>query len=139
MRYCLPTAKVEDYNIMVDSKNFLINQLKMISKYMITFEKLQLVKEVITLWSHIVTTFCLLDYNYFKKHYKIIATDLRKQQPLDADPNAIQQINFIGNLRGANNRVIFFHYWRSERNHFRFFTRICESFVILFCFKKVSI
>ena len=57
-----------------------------------------------------MTTFCLLDYNYFEKHYKIIATDLRKQQPLDADPNAIQQINFIGNLRGANNRVIFFHY-----------------------------
>ena len=57
-----------------------------------------------------MTTFCLLDYNYFKKHYKIIATDLRKQQPLDADPNAIQQINFIGNLHGANNRVIFFHY-----------------------------
>ena len=49
LRYCLPTAKVEDYNVMVDSKNFLINQLKMISKYMITFEKLQLVKEVITL------------------------------------------------------------------------------------------
>ena len=52
----------------------------------------------------------LQDYNYFKKHYKIKATNLRKQQALDADTNAIQQINFIENPRGANNRVIFFHY-----------------------------
>ena len=36
----------------------------------------------------------MLDYNYFKKHYKIVATNLSKQQALDADPRAIQQINF---------------------------------------------
>ena len=35
------------------------------------------------------TTGCLLDYNYFKKYYKIIAIDLSKQQALDADPRAI--------------------------------------------------
>ena len=54
------------------------------------------------------TTGCLLDYNYFKKHHKIIVIDLRKQQTLDADPKAIQQINFIGNRDGNNNRLIFF-------------------------------
>ena len=32
------------------------------------------------------TTSCLLDYVYFKNHYKLIAIDLRKQQELDADP-----------------------------------------------------
>ena len=42
------------------------------------------------------TTNCLLDY-YFNKHYKMIAIDLSKQQALDADPKAIQQINFTGN------------------------------------------
>ena len=42
------------------------------------------------------TTSCLLDY-YFNKHYKMIAIDLSKQQALDADPKAIQQINFTGN------------------------------------------
>ena len=31
----------------------------------------------------------LLDYNYFKKYYKMIAADLIKQQALDADPKAI--------------------------------------------------
>ena len=40
----------------------------------------------------------MLDYNYFKEHYKMIAIDLSKQQELDSDPKAIQQINFTGNL-----------------------------------------
>ena len=44
------------------------------------------------------TTGCLLDYNYFNKHYKTIVIDLSKQQALDTDLNAIQQINFTGNL-----------------------------------------
>ena len=41
---------------------------------------------------------CLLDYNYFKEHYKMIAIDLSKQQELDSDPKTIQQINFTENL-----------------------------------------
>ena len=49
------------------------------------------------------TTGSLLDSNYFHKYYKMIAIDLSKQQALDADPKAIQQINFTGNLnRGRN-------------------------------------
>ena len=36
--------------------------------------------------------------NHFKKYYKMIVIDLSKQQALDADPKAIQQINFTGNL-----------------------------------------
>ena len=49
------------------------------------------------------TTGCLLDYIYFKNYYKMIAVDLSKQQALDADPKAIQQINFTANLDRANN------------------------------------
>ena len=44
------------------------------------------------------TAGCLLDYNYFKEHYKMITIDLSKQQELDSDPKAIQQTNFTGNL-----------------------------------------
>ena len=40
----------------------------------------------------------MLDFNYFLKYYKMIAADLSKQQALDSDPKAIQQINFTGNL-----------------------------------------
>ena len=53
------------------------------------------------------TTGCLLDYTYFKK-YKMIAIDLYKQQPLDADPKAIQQINFTANLDRAGNTRFYF-------------------------------
>ena len=47
------------------------------------------------------TTGCLLDYSYFADTYKVIAVDLSKQQALDADPRAIQQINFTANLDRA--------------------------------------
>ena len=53
-------------------------------------------------------TGCLLDYPYFKDHYKMIAIDLSKQQALDADPRAIQQINFTANLDRAGNTSMFF-------------------------------
>ena len=52
------------------------------------------------------TTRCLLDY--FKKRYKLIAIDLSKQQKLDADPRAIQQINFAGNLSRAGGARMYF-------------------------------
>ena len=52
------------------------------------------------------TTDCLLDYIYFKDYYKMIAVDLSKQQALNADPKAIQQINFTANLnRDENTRI----------------------------------
>ena len=54
------------------------------------------------------TTGCLLDYPYFKENYKVIAVDLSKQQLLDTDPRAIQQINFIANLDRAGNAIIYF-------------------------------
>ena len=54
------------------------------------------------------TTGCLLEYNYFKKYYKMIAISLSKQQALDADPKAIQQINFTGNLDQAADATMFF-------------------------------
>ena len=41
------------------------------------------------------TSGCLLDYNYSKSHYKMIARYLSKQEPLNADPKAIQQINSL--------------------------------------------
>ena len=40
------------------------------------------------------TTGSLLDYDYFKEHYKLVAVDLSKQKELDADPRAIQQTEF---------------------------------------------
>ena len=44
------------------------------------------------------TTGNLLDYDYFKNNYKLIAIDLSKQQVLQENKDLIQQINFIGRL-----------------------------------------
>ena len=54
------------------------------------------------------TTGCLLDYSYFADTYKMIAVDLRKQQALDNDPRAIQQINFTANLDRTGNTWVYF-------------------------------
>ena len=44
----------------------------------------------------------MLDYEYIKNHYKLIAVDLSRQKELDADPEAIQQIEFIGQLKNVD-------------------------------------
>ena len=54
------------------------------------------------------TARCLLDYVYFENYYKMIAIDLSKQQALDADLKAVQQVNFTGNLDQAGNTTMFF-------------------------------
>ena len=43
-------------------------------------------------------TGCLLDYNYLNNYYKVMTRDLSKRKALNTDPNAIQQIDFMGNL-----------------------------------------
>ena len=50
----------------------------------------------------------MLDYSYFKDHYKLIAIDLSKLKTLDANPRAIQQINFMANLDRSDNTTMFF-------------------------------
>ena len=54
------------------------------------------------------TSGCLLDYPYFRGSYKMIAVDLSRQQALDADPRAIQQINFTANVDRAGNIRFYF-------------------------------
>ena len=54
------------------------------------------------------TTGCLLDYSYFKEHYKLVTIDLSKQKALDVNPKAIQKINFIGNLDRNEGATMFF-------------------------------
>ena len=47
------------------------------------------------------------DYVFFKNYYKMIAVDLNKQQTLDADPKAIQQVSFTGNLEQTGDTAMF--------------------------------
>ena len=52
------------------------------------------------------TTGNLLDYDYFKKYYILIAIDLSKQQALQENEDLIQQISFIGRLTEPANVFI---------------------------------
>ena len=71
---------------MIDGKN-VFDQL--IKNDEITYDN---IRKIATGQGDDYTTGCLLDYAYFKNYYKMIAIDLSKQQALDADPRAIQQI-----------------------------------------------
>ena len=64
------------------------------------------------------TTGCLLEYNYFKNYYKMIATDLSKQKALDTDPKAIQQINLTRNSEREGNANICFSLLKKQKKLF---------------------
>ena len=62
------------------------------------------IRKIVTRQGGDYTTGCLLDYQYFKDHYQLIAADLSKQKELDTDLRAIQQIEFYGMLK-SNTQV----------------------------------
>ena len=94
--------EIKDYNVVIDSKNFFDQPINSITK---TNKN---IRKIATGQGDNCTTGCLLDYPYFIDHYKMIAVDLSKQQALDADPRAIQQINFTANLDRIGNTIMFF-------------------------------
>ena len=50
----------------------------------------------------------------------MIAVDLSKQQALDADPKAIQQIDFMANLDRAGNTIFYFILEEAKQTVFKF-------------------
>ena len=84
----LQREKLENYNVLIDGRNFYDQQINDLTKQ---FDEL---KKVSTGQGNDYTTVCLLDYVYFKDNYRLIAIDLSKQKTLDADPRAIEQILF---------------------------------------------
>ena len=100
--YYLPNVEIKDCNIMINGENFFDQPIK-INK--VTYEN---IRKIPTGQGDDYTTGCLLDYPYFMDTYKMIVVDLSKQQALDADPRAIQQINFAANLDRAGNTRVYF-------------------------------
>ena len=86
--YYLPRNYLNKYNVIIDGRNFYDNPIES------NIEKYRQLKKVMIGKGEDYTTGSLLDYNYFKKHYKLVAVDLSKQKELDADPRAIQQLEF---------------------------------------------
>ena len=101
-RYYLPTVEIKDYNIMINGENFFHQPIK---NNKVTYDN---IRKIAIGYGDDYTTGCLLDYPYFTDTYKMIAVDLSKQQALDADPRAIQQINFTADLDRAGNIRVYF-------------------------------
>ena len=97
-KYFLPRVDISDYNVLIDGRNFYDQSINdQIKKY-------DEIRKIATGKGDNYTTGCLLDYQYFKDHYQLIAVDLSKQKKLHADTRAIQQTEFYGKL-GTNSQV----------------------------------
>ena len=87
-KYYLRRINLKKYNVFIDGRNFYDNPIES------GFEKYRELKKLMIGKGEDYTTGSLLDFNYFYKHYQLVAVDLSKQKELDADPRAIQQIEF---------------------------------------------
>ena len=95
------TVEIKDYNVVIDWRNFFDQPVR---NDLRTYDN---IRKIAIGQGDEHTTGCLIDYPYFK-NYKVIPIDLSKQQNLDTDPKAIQQINFTGNLDWGGITQMFF-------------------------------
>ena len=96
-QFYLPKVMVKDFNVIIDKLAFFDLPIKTEEE---AYEK------IIDISRNNQYTTGNLDYDYFKKYYKLIAIDLSKQQVLQENDDLIQQINFIGRLTEAANIFI---------------------------------
>ena len=97
-QFYLPKVLVQDLNVIINKLAFFDLPIKTEEK---VYEKI-----IDICRNNEYTTGNLLDYDHFKKHYKLIAIDLCKQQVLQENGDLIQQINFIGRFTEAANVFI---------------------------------
>ena len=97
-QFYLPKVIVKNYNVIIDKLAFFDLSIKTEEE---AYDKIFDISR-----NNEYTTGNLLDYDYFKKHYKLIAIDLSKQQVLQENEDLIQQINFIGRLEQKANVFI---------------------------------
>ena len=88
---------IKNYNVIINGKNFYDQPVDSDVK---GYEE---IRKLATEQSENYNTGCLLDYEYIKNHHRLIATYLSRQKELDADPKAIQQIEFVVQLKKTSN------------------------------------
>ena len=69
--YYLSKVEIKDCNVMIDGKNVFDQSINSITKI---YEN---IRKMATSQGDDYTTGCLLDYSYFKDHYKMIAIDFK--------------------------------------------------------------
>ena len=98
----IPNQQVDNYNITIDGRN--IFESPIVTTDRRGYKNL---RDIMMGNGDDYTVGSMIDYNYFANTYKIIAVDLSRQKVLDADPRAVQQINFKGTKDAANLKAIF--------------------------------
>ena len=111
-KYYMSSVEIKYYNVLIDGSAFFELPVKNLEE---TYEKII----QITDHSGYYTRGNLLDYEYFKEHYKLVAIDLRKQIEFE-NKDIKQQINFIGILERDNGAVMFFIIEKSEETIIEF-------------------
>ena len=106
--YYGPKIKINDFNALIDEKTFFDLPVKNEEE---AYEKIIEMSN-----NNDYTTGNLLDFAYFKKHYKLIAIDLSKQTKLK-DP---KKINFIGKPLKNTGATMFFTIEKSKETTFNF-------------------
>ena len=92
-KYFLPRVNITNYNVLIDGRNFYDQPIND------SIKQCDEIRKTATGQGDDYTTGCLLNYQYFKDHYNLIAADLSKQKELDADSRTIQQIGFYRMLK----------------------------------------
>ena len=82
----LPRINLTKFNVLVDGRNFYDQPVSD------QIRKDDELRKLCTGSSSDYSTGCLLDYNYYKDHFLIIACNLQQQKELVANPRSIQQI-----------------------------------------------
>ena len=97
-KYYVPKVEIKDFNVLTDGKPFFEILVK---------NKEEAYEAIIEMTkNNDYTTGNLLDYEYFKDHYQLIAIGLSKQTELE-NPDLKQQINFVGRLEETNATMFF--------------------------------
>ena len=110
-KYYVPNVQIKDFNVLIDGKSFFDMPIKNGEE---TYEQIIEMGR-----NNDYTTGNLLDYEYFSKHYKLIAIDLSKQIELE-NSDLKQQINFIGRLTRNEGEPMFFIIEKLEEKTFEF-------------------
>ena len=87
-QFYLPKVMVKDYNVIIDKLAFFDLPMKTDEE---AYEKIIDISR-----NNEYTTGNLLDYDYFKKYYKLIAIDLSKQQVLQENEDLFNKLILLG-------------------------------------------
>ena len=82
-KYFLPRVNITNYNVLIDRRIFYDQPINDLVK------QYDEIRKTATGQEDDYTIGCLLDYQYFKDHYNLIAVDSSKQNELDADSRGI--------------------------------------------------